>query len=63
MARLTITLKTNEKKALFRLADREYRDPRHQAALIIRTELEKKGILNEIKAEKPRNGNGSIDNS
>ncbi len=45
MARITITLKSNEVDALIILADREFRDPRDQAALIIRQELERRGLL------------------
>ncbi len=43
--RLTITLPEVEKKALRDLAEREYRDTQAQAALIIRTELERRGLL------------------
>jgi hypothetical protein len=45
MARLTITLRDQEKLALSTLADREFREPRAQAALIIRQELERLGLL------------------
>ena len=45
MARITITLQLFEKDALRSLAEREYRDPRAQAALIIRRELERMGLL------------------
>ena len=43
--RLTITLPEVEKKALRDLAEREYRDTQAQAALIIRTELERQRLL------------------
>lgn len=43
--RLTLTLPEVEKKALRDLAEREYRDTQAQAALIIRTELERRGLL------------------
>lgn len=45
MTRITISLKETEKMALLELADKEFRDPRAQAALIIRTELERLGFL------------------
>jgi hypothetical protein len=45
IARLTIVLKDLEAKALLQLADQEYRHPRAQAALIIRAELERRGLL------------------
>jgi hypothetical protein len=49
--RLTITLPEIEKKALHELAEREYRDTQAQAALIIRTELERRGLLNPNEPE------------
>ena len=45
MAQITIFLKTTEKAALRLLAEQEFRDPRAQAALIIRQELERRGLL------------------
>lgn len=45
MARVTITLEAKERDALCVLAERERRDPRAQAALIIRRELERAGLL------------------
>jgi hypothetical protein len=45
LVRITISLDQNEKDALFILADRECRDPRMQAALIIRRELERYGLV------------------
>ena len=45
MARIIITLNTNERDALFAIAEREVREPRAQAALIIRRELERLGLL------------------
>jgi hypothetical protein len=45
MERITISLKEIEKKALLELADKELRDPRAQAALIIRRELERQGLI------------------
>lgn len=46
MARITINLQDQEKNALRALAEHEFRDPRAQAALIIRQELERRGLLN-----------------
>ena len=43
--RVTITLQEEEKDALLVLAEQEKRDPRRQAALIIRQELERRGLL------------------
>ena len=45
MSRITLTLNPLEKKALIVLAEKEFRDPRAQAALIIRQELERRGLL------------------
>lgn len=45
MERFTIRLQTDEKDAIWRLAQEERRDPRDQAALIIRQELERRGLL------------------
>ena len=45
MARITLSLKANERDALCLLAKREFRDPRAQAALIIRRELERAGLV------------------
>jgi hypothetical protein len=52
MARINITLKANERDALRELAEREFRDPRAQAALIIRRELGRMGLL-PFTADKP----------
>jgi hypothetical protein len=43
--RITLTLAPSEKSALIRLAERELRDPRAQAAIIIRQDLERRGLL------------------
>lgn len=48
MARITITLRAEERDALHRLAETERRDPRAQAALLIRHELERRGLLPTI---------------
>ena len=45
MAQITIILKSTEKDALQILAEQEFRDTRAQAALIIRQELERRGLL------------------
>lgn len=58
MARITITLKRIERDALFALAEQEMRDPRAQAALIIRCELKRRGLLSVNEpASKGRNVN------
>jgi hypothetical protein len=44
--KLEIFIKEQERKALQILSEREYRDPRAQAALIIRQELKREGLLN-----------------
>jgi len=48
MARITITLYSDEQEALLALARRERRDPREQAALCIRRELERRGLLRTL---------------
>lgn len=45
MTRITITLSDKEKAALRTLSEKEFRDPRQQAALIIRRELERQGLV------------------
>lgn len=45
MPMLKVLLQPNEREALLTLANRELRDPRQQAALIIRRELERRGLL------------------
>ena len=53
MRRVSINLYEEEKEALVELAERERRDPRQQAAVIIRLELERLGLLRlEQPAEK-----------
>jgi hypothetical protein len=47
MARVTVTLHTNEKSALCKMAQDQRRDPRAQAALLIRNGLERSGYLSE----------------
>jgi hypothetical protein len=45
MARIVIYLPNQERNALYQLAQDEYRVPHAQAALIIRKELERLGML------------------
>jgi hypothetical protein len=45
MSRITIVFDPDERAALDELAHREYRDVRQQALLIIRRELERRGLL------------------
>ena len=45
MAKVIIYLRDHESAALNDLAQREYRAPKAQAALIIRRELEKLGLI------------------
>jgi hypothetical protein len=49
MLRITITLNEQEKRALIALAEKEFRDPRSQAALIIRMELQRQGLIETAK--------------
>ena len=54
MIRISINLREDERKALAQLADIERRDARQQAALLVRNELERRGLLpvDERPAEK-----------
>ena len=45
MTRITLSLPAEVRDALWRLSEREFRHPRDQAALIIRLELERRGLL------------------
>lgn len=45
MSRITLTLQEDERNALLALSRKEFRDPRSQASLIIRQELQKQGFL------------------
>jgi hypothetical protein len=47
MIRFTVALEQDERDALRILAERERRDPRAQAAFLIRCELERHGLLPE----------------
>jgi hypothetical protein len=55
MRRITVPLKTDERDALWQLAERERRDPRDQAAVIVVKELERAGLLSTagVKADAP----------
>lgn len=50
-SRITITLDDAEAEALAVLAQRERRHPREQAAMMIRRELERRGLLAELSAQ------------
>ncbi len=45
MAKIIVYLREQEHEALYRLAEKEYRQPKAQAALIIRRELERLGVI------------------
>ena len=45
MAKVIVYLRDQEQSALYQLATKEYRAPKAQAALIIRKELERLGLL------------------
>ena len=53
MAKIIVYLREQDRAALDRLAEKEYRQPKAQAALIIRRELERLGIL-EVTPESER---------
>jgi hypothetical protein len=48
MAKVIVYLREYEMQALNQLAQQEYRSPKAQAALILRTELERLGMLENI---------------
>lgn len=52
MVKINVSLKPVERDALVQLAERERRDPRDQAALIVVRELERRGLL-PVKATQP----------
>ena len=54
MTRVTVTLLDEEREALRTLAERERRDPRAQAALLIRLALEGAGLLRAFDSEPAR---------
>ena len=60
MAKVIIYLRDNESAALHDLAQREYRAPKAQAALIIRQELERLGMIETLPSnEQTTNGQES----
>ena len=52
MARVVVYLPDQVRNALYQLAQREYRVPHAQAALIIREELERLGLVSADKQPK-----------
>jgi hypothetical protein len=48
MAKVIVYLREQEMQALNLLAQKEYRAPKAQAALILRTELERLGMLDNV---------------
>lgn len=59
MAKVIVYLREQDNDALHRLAQKEYRQPKAQAALIIRRELERLGMLDTASnTEQPREENG-----
>ena len=52
-ARITITFTRSERSALMKLAEQELRDPRDQARLILREELERRGLLKQENGPRP----------
>ena len=48
MAKVIVYLRDQELNALTKLAQQEYRAPKAQAALMLRTELERLGLLNAV---------------
>lgn len=53
MAQVTVTLRQAERDALVELAERERRDPRNQAALIIVRELVRLGLVTSESTTSP----------
>jgi len=51
MSRITITLSSQEKNALRILSEKQFREPRAQATLIIRRELELQGLIAPANAQ------------
>jgi hypothetical protein len=50
MPNINIFITVEEKNALLRLSEKELRDPKAQAYLIIRKELENQELLHEVQA-------------
>lgn len=59
MERFTIKITSQEREALQRLADKELRDFREQAHLIIKQTLESQGLLNPNKTQEATNAKPS----
>ena len=57
MRRITISLSDQERIALHALAENEFREPRAQATLIIRRELERLGLLITMAQDSDTNDN------
>lgn len=57
MVQVKVALKRDELDALFALSEKERRDPRAQAAMLIRQSLERLGLIHP--APKQEAGNGS----
>lgn len=54
MLRINVSLKTEEKAALLQLAKQERRDPRDQAAIILRWALQELGYLQPQQPQQPQ---------
>lgn len=61
MARVMITLQPDERDALAELAANERRDPRSQAALLIRSGLVLRGLLKPRTGETTGQGQGGVE--
>jgi hypothetical protein len=59
MRRVTLTMTEGEIAALVKLARRERRDPRQQAALVLREALEQRGFLTEGKIQECEAAHGA----
>lgn len=59
MSRVFVPLGQDEKEALLKLAEIEFRQPVDQARFIIRQELERRGLLQSVEtAEDPKQSEG-----
>ncbi len=64
MSRVMIPLEDDEREALLNLAQCEKRDPRQQAALLVRESLERRGLLaSHIIANKQPASEGVVERS
>lgn len=57
MIRITVSLHDDEKRALEILSQKERRHPREQAAMLIRCELERRGMLSETAVKEEQHAN------